>query len=52
VIGMIPVSMMLVGALLGYTTEVLFLAAGVLIILVGVWAARTRNEEWGMQSAE
>jgi MFS family permease len=52
VIGMIPVSMTLVGALLGYTTEVLFLGAGVLIILVGIWAARTRSEEWGMQNAE
>lgn len=41
VVGVIPVSQLLVGAMLELSTQFPFLAAGVLILVVAVWSART-----------
>jgi len=43
VVGLIPVSQLLVGAMLELSTQFPFLVAGVLILAVAVWAARTSN---------
>ncbi len=41
VVGVIPISQLLVGAMLELSTQFPFLAAGVLILAVAAWAART-----------
>jgi MFS family permease len=43
VVGVIPISQLLVGAMLELSTQLPFLTAGVLILAVAVWAARTPN---------
>ncbi|MGC8877731.1 MAG: MFS transporter [Anaerolineae bacterium] len=43
VVGLIPVSQLLVGAMLELSTQFPFLVAGVLILAVAVWAATTSN---------
>jgi len=43
VVGVIPISQLLVGAMLELSTQFPFLAAGVLILTVAVWSARTPN---------
>ncbi|MGQ9501572.1 MAG: MFS transporter [Anaerolineae bacterium] len=43
VVGVIPVSQLLVGAMLELSTQFPFLIAGVLILAIAVWVARTPN---------